>query len=128
MIRCVIDGLPVADPVEQAGVPCFAGLEFEFETDAAVGIDRLSNPHLRAVTVTRRLKVLVHIGDRETCSALRPRRGDAAAPDDTAGLHFEKIGKIAAYRDLEIELHLAHTVIDQIEILVDSAADGTADR
>ena len=41
VIRCVIDGLPVADPVEQARVPCFAGLEFEFETDAAVGIDRL---------------------------------------------------------------------------------------
>ena len=108
-------------------MPRFAGLEFEFETDPAVGVDRLG------IALVRRdgdpaLEVLVDIGDREACSALRPCGGDSAPPDDAAGLHFEDVGKVAAHRDLKVELHLAHAVIDQIEILMDSAVDGTADR
>src|SRR5665213_251657 len=40
VIRCVIYGLAVADRIEQARVPRFAGLEFEFETDPTVSVDR----------------------------------------------------------------------------------------
>ena len=54
--------------------------------------------------------------------------GDAAAPDDAAGLHLEEVGEVAAYGDLQIELHLAHAVIDEIEILMEAAANGAADR
>src|SRR6185503_21048554 len=40
MIRRVIEGLPIADRIEQTRVPCLARLELEFETDSAIGVDR----------------------------------------------------------------------------------------
>jgi hypothetical protein len=63
VIRCVIDGLSVADRIEQARVPCFAGLEFEFEADPAVGVDRLGTPLVRR-DGDPAFEVLVDIDDR----------------------------------------------------------------
>jgi hypothetical protein len=63
MIGRVIDGLSVADRIEQARVPRFAGLECEFETNPAVGVDWLGIEFLRSEGKPP-LVVLVDLSDR----------------------------------------------------------------
>src|SRR5215472_6871815 len=57
-----------------------------------------------------------------------PVRRNPAAAHDAVRLHLENIGKIAADWDLELEGDRLHAVIDDVEVLVQAAADRPADR
>src|SRR5262249_7466781 len=97
------------------------------EAEPPIGRNRLARC-ARHGDCDRAVKISVRIGGTQPLTSLRPFRRDLAAAYDVAGLHLEDIGKIAAWRDFELKPHRLHGIVGDVEIFMQAAGDGSADR
>src|SRR5262245_35104737 len=120
--------MPVAvlEHIQDAAVPGLSWSESDFEAEPAIGIVCLSG-RSRRVDRHRSAEITVAVGGTKPLSGRRPLRCYPPASDDSIRFHLEDVGKVAAYRDLELELYRAHTVVCDVNIFVDAAADPAAD-
>src|SRR5450631_4218728 len=55
-------------------------------------------------------------------------RGNPAAPNDALGFHFEDVGEIAADGNFQIESDCLRPIIGQVDVLMDTSVNGSANR
>src|SRR4029453_2131126 len=73
-------------------------------------------------------KISVRVGRANPLPSLRPLCGDLAAAHDLARFHLEDVGEVATKGDLELKTYRLHAVVGDVEILVQAAADPSAER
>src|SRR6266446_8124560 len=119
--------LAVLQHVEQTGVPRLARLKRHFEAEPPIGENSFARC-ARDGDCYRAVKISVRIGGAQPLPSLRPFRRDLAAAYDVARLDLEYVGKIGSRRDFELKPHRLHAVVGDVEIFVQAASDGSADR
>jgi hypothetical protein len=76
----------------------------------------------------RTYEIAIPIAGPQLLLRLRPRRGDVTTAHDVVRLYFKYIGEVATQRYLKLKIHARHTVVGQVEVLVQSPADQPADN
>src|SRR6266536_1387874 len=112
--------------IQNAGVPGLPGFESDFEAEPAIGIRSFSGSS-QGRNRHRPAEIAVAIGCAKSLSRRRPFRDDPPTTDNAIQFYLEDIRKVAAYRDLELELYWVHVVVGDIKILVHAATDPAAD-
>src|ERR1700746_1718441 len=116
----------ICQRVEKAAVPRLTRLEGHLEAEPSVGVYRFAGrPRGRDYDCSG--EIAVPVGDAQMLARRGPLRSDPAAAHNPARLDLENIGKITAHRDSELKSHRLHAVVDDVEILMNAAADRPAE-
>src|SRR5690242_6345211 len=125
-VRSVEVARAVDQAIDQAGVPALAGVEPYFEAEPPVGIACTTTVMYHRLHRTH--KVFIAIGGAQTLLRVGPLGTDMAAPYNPPRLHVEHVGEIAARGDLQIEPHRIAAMVGDVEVLVQAAIYGAAER
>src|SRR6202042_2990021 len=109
-------------------MPSLPSFQRNVETQPPIGIHRRLAVSLAGADDHFPTKISVAIGDAQHLPLVRPRRGDATAPDDAIALNLEEVGEICADRDLQVEANRMLAVVGDGKVLVQSALDMAADH
>src|SRR5262249_27489251 len=107
-------------------MPSLSGVEGDFEAEPTICIHRfvVSTPRSNRHSAD---KIAIAIDCSELLLRLRPLRYDPAATHDVAGFHLKNVCEVATQRDLKLKAYPLRAVVGDVEILVHTAADRTAD-
>src|SRR5665213_3305451 len=114
--------------VNEAAMPGLARLERDIEAQTPVGTHRRLAISLAGANDDFTAKILIAISDPKNLPLLRPRSDDTAPPHDVFAFHLENVGEIGAHRDFQVETNRLLAVVDDVEVLVQSAIDMTPDH
>lgn len=107
-------------------MPRSSGRQIDLEAQAAVGINGLSIV-VRNANVDLAPKILVPVGCTQLRRVSRPFRRDVPAPDNVFGFDLEYICEVASGGDFQVEADSLHSLICNINILVDPAIERPAE-
>src|SRR5262245_50749593 len=116
--------LPLLQNYFATRMPLLAGLEFNVEQDAPVGVsDR--NAHTWNPIGHGAVEIFVIVGGTKSSLLHIPHGEQSPTIDKTFRFHFEEIGKIRAQRQSEGDTDLFTCVVHNVEVFVDTILNRT---